>query len=149
MAKMKCLEELSRLPTRMFCPPHAAAPRAAPPHKALPQRASESSCDEKPSTAYTPSMAGRTGAWGGKAAAARAGLPLSDGVGCLVCLGPLVAMDVLTALPCGHEFHSRCIAQWLQQRPVCPLCLKVVPRIARAPPLVSISVTECPVDVSS
>ena len=28
----------------------------------------------------------------------------------------------ITTLECGHQFHTTCINEWLQQRDNCPLC---------------------------
>lgn len=35
--------------------------------------------------------------------------------------------QVQRTLPCGHAFHTTCLAQWLQRRPTCPLCREPVP----------------------
>lgn len=40
---------------------------------------------------------------------------------CLVCLGDFIDRDVIGQLPCGHEFHRKCILEWLAVRPQCPL----------------------------
>ena len=42
---------------------------------------------------------------------------------CPICLADTFAQTA-TYLPCGHEhvFHSVCIAQWLQQSCLCPVC---------------------------
>ena len=56
---------------------------------------------------------------------------------CAVCLEAVVQGDAVKTLPCGHEFHARCIDRWLLQEraggrsgdralPTCPLC-KAVP----------------------
>ncbi|KAL3141105.1 hypothetical protein ABBQ38_003460 [Trebouxia sp. C0009 RCD-2024] len=44
---------------------------------------------------------------------------------CSVCLDAFAEGDQLSALPCTHKFHTRCIRPWLQQcgiRAQCPLC---------------------------
>jgi len=42
-----------------------------------------------------------------------------------VCTDQLTNDDVLSACPCGHIFHERCLSQWITQcrnAPVCPMC---------------------------
>lgn len=41
---------------------------------------------------------------------------------CAICLEPLGPVDERRLLPCGHTFHVKCAAQWLQCRPRCPIC---------------------------
>jgi len=42
---------------------------------------------------------------------------------CTICLDELNPGDRVRRLPCGHIFHSTCIAKWLIERSaVCPLC---------------------------
>lgn len=41
---------------------------------------------------------------------------------CAICLEPLGPDDGRQVLPCGHSFHIKCAAQWLQTRPRCPMC---------------------------
>ena len=42
---------------------------------------------------------------------------------CTICLDEFVQGDRVRKLPCGHVFHSTCIARWLIERnAVCPLC---------------------------
>jgi len=42
---------------------------------------------------------------------------------CSICLDDYHPGDMLRSLPCGHTFHSDCIAKWLTERSaVCPLC---------------------------
>lgn len=40
---------------------------------------------------------------------------------CVICTNTSDAVDVMT-LPCGHSFHSTCIAQWLWHNSTCPIC---------------------------
>ncbi|KAJ1617997.1 hypothetical protein T492DRAFT_567594, partial [Pavlovales sp. CCMP2436] len=41
---------------------------------------------------------------------------------CCVCLSSVRTPARSRVLRCGHVFHAKCISQWLQQRPSCPLC---------------------------
>ncbi len=34
--------------------------------------------------------------------------------------------DVVMILPCGHEYHDKCIRPWFQQMNTCPMCRKPV-----------------------
>lgn len=55
-------------------------------------------------------------------AAAAAPVPLELSL-CSICLDEYESGDRLRCLPCGHAFHSRCIAKWLVERSAtCPLC---------------------------
>lgn len=48
-------------------------------------------------------------------------LPKED-AHCAVCLGDYELGDRVKELPCGHLFHTQCIAQWLDSSTLCPLC---------------------------
>jgi len=39
---------------------------------------------------------------------------------CTICSDPLAAG--LTVTRCGHVFHTHCIFQWFEHKPLCPLC---------------------------
>lgn len=63
------------------------------------------------------------------------GEPQEEELCCAVCLGSFAIGDELRTLPCGHEYHVKCIDEWLIGKgrrvglgglPACPLC-KVVP----------------------
>eukprot|EP00038_Savillea_parva_P030316 m.77000 g.77000 ORF g.77000 m.77000 type:complete len:488 (+) comp9108_c0_seq1:61-1524(+) len=41
---------------------------------------------------------------------------------CCICLDDFHQGDKVATLPCNHEFHSPCIAPWLEQQCTCPLC---------------------------
>mmetsp|Transcript_18912 Transcript_18912/g.26335 ORF Transcript_18912/g.26335 Transcript_18912/m.26335 type:complete len:171 (+) Transcript_18912:106-618(+) len=43
---------------------------------------------------------------------------------CSICLEELKG-DSHT-LPCDHKFHSKCVSQWLDKKPTCPLCRRIV-----------------------
>merc|ERR1712151_1311262 len=45
---------------------------------------------------------------------------------CSVCLGELEVGDEARTLPCGHNFHRRCIDVWLGRSLVCPMCRQPV-----------------------
>jgi len=48
---------------------------------------------------------------------------IRDPVECTVCLDPFQDGEYMRKLPCGHQFHSYCIAKWLVERSsTCPLC---------------------------
>jgi len=51
-----------------------------------------------------------------------------EAVECSICLADLAVGDTLTRLPCGHEFHGRCIRKWLWAAldATCPLCKTAV-----------------------
>ena len=42
---------------------------------------------------------------------------------CTICLGPWKLRESVTTLPCGHEFHHRCVRKWLtKKKATCPVC---------------------------
>lgn len=50
---------------------------------------------------------------------------LHRGPQCSVCLGTIVPTSGTRKLPCGHEFHSKCIERWKRTchgDPTCPMC---------------------------
>ncbi|KAL1553811.1 RING-type E3 ubiquitin transferase [Salvia divinorum] len=50
-----------------------------------------------------------------------------DGV-CVVCLDNLVQLGngEVARLDCGHQYHQRCIRNWLNVNNTCPLCKTTV-----------------------
>ena len=44
---------------------------------------------------------------------------------CPVC--QMEGTDEITA--CGHRFHRRCLDQWFERRPTCPICRRMYPRL--------------------
>jgi hypothetical protein len=57
--------------------------------------------------------------------------PPSDFESCCICYESL---DHVQILPCGHEFHPRCIDTWMTDHNTCPLCRSVVRRDRSPPP---------------
>ncbi|KAG2297903.1 hypothetical protein Bca4012_009091 [Brassica carinata] len=47
--------------------------------------------------------------------------------GCPICLEEWVEGDVAAEMPCKHEFHSKCVEEWLGRHATCPLCRYEMP----------------------
>lgn len=47
-------------------------------------------------------------------------------VKCLVCQFAYEQEETLKRLPCGHVFHSVCVAQWLKDNDICPYCRQTI-----------------------
>jgi hypothetical protein len=47
-------------------------------------------------------------------------------VNCTICLKEVQALEVIKELPCGHQFHKRCIDPWLKIRASCPIDRKTI-----------------------
>lgn len=47
-------------------------------------------------------------------------------VKCLVCQCEYEKDEALRRLPCGHCFHADCVAQWLEEKDVCPYCRQCI-----------------------
>jgi len=45
---------------------------------------------------------------------------------CSICLCDYQDTDKIRVTPCGHEFHSNCIKEWLMKNENCPNCRKVL-----------------------
>jgi hypothetical protein len=45
---------------------------------------------------------------------------------CVICLLSFTCADDVsgTYLSCGHRFHNSCIMNWIQRKPLCPVCKK-------------------------
>jgi hypothetical protein len=41
---------------------------------------------------------------------------------CVICQDDLQPGDVVKSLPCKHQFHSKCIDEWLHRSGTCPMC---------------------------
>ncbi|EPY16550.1 RING-H2 finger protein ATL2L [Strigomonas culicis] len=66
---------------------------------------------------------------GKRAPASAEALPFPTMAGCMVCLSTFRDREAVTALPCGHLYHTDCIVPWLSRKATCPCC-----RAALAPP---------------
>lgn len=54
-------------------------------------------------------------------------MPMAAAVGeCIVCMEAFESRVGGKQVPCGHVFHSTCIAQWLSDHNSCPLCRSTV-----------------------
>ncbi|CAF2050859.1 BnaA09g45710D [Brassica napus] len=49
------------------------------------------------------------------------------GGGCSICLEEWSGGDVAAEMPCKHEFHSKCVEEWLGRHATCPLCRYEMP----------------------
>ncbi|XP_076921029.1 E3 ubiquitin ligase BIG BROTHER-related-like [Bidens hawaiensis] len=45
---------------------------------------------------------------------------------CVICLMDFNSGDRLITLPCSHQYHSKCVTEWLKSRKNCPICQKEV-----------------------
>ncbi|KAL3532524.1 hypothetical protein ACH5RR_006045 [Cinchona calisaya] len=45
---------------------------------------------------------------------------------CIVCMESFESSVGGKQVPCGHVFHSTCIARWLSDHNSCPLCRSIV-----------------------
>ena len=41
---------------------------------------------------------------------------------CTICLEEFKSKEKVTALPCIHFFHTKCIKQWMENKQECPVC---------------------------
>ncbi|CAN6449768.1 unnamed protein product [Victoria cruziana] len=51
-----------------------------------------------------------------------ANYPSVDAEPCCICQEEYVDEEDLGTLDCGHNFHTRCIKQWLTHKNICPIC---------------------------
>ncbi|XP_045457089.1 E3 ubiquitin-protein ligase RNF126-like isoform X2 [Melitaea cinxia] len=45
---------------------------------------------------------------------------------CSICFEVILRDQEIMALPCTHNFHTKCILPWLQEQQTCPNCRKSV-----------------------
>ena len=41
---------------------------------------------------------------------------------CIICMDDYLENNKCSELYCGHKYHNKCIAQWMNERKTCPLC---------------------------
>lgn len=51
-----------------------------------------------------------------------------DEPSCSICLCEYVNDDKVTWLPCSHNYHTACVASWLKNSLICPICKDNVKR---------------------
>ena len=51
--------------------------------------------------------------------------PLDENIICAICYENTIG-DIIV-LSCGHIYHEVCLIQWLSKKPICPMCLRVIP----------------------
>uniref|UniRef100_A0A1J3DKU6 E3 ubiquitin protein ligase RIE1 n=1 Tax=Noccaea caerulescens TaxID=107243 RepID=A0A1J3DKU6_NOCCA len=54
--------------------------------------------------------------------------PAADHPECCICLTKYKDKEEVRKLPCSHEFHLKCVDQWLRIISCCPLCKQDLPR---------------------
>ena len=47
-------------------------------------------------------------------------VPNDDTLECSICLENNTDLK----LPCNHCFHEKCLAEWFEEKPTCPMCRK-------------------------
>ena len=47
---------------------------------------------------------------------------LTNEYGCVICLYDFEIGQKVSALPCCHTFHTKCLDNWLNQKLECPVC---------------------------
>ena len=45
---------------------------------------------------------------------------------CVICLEEFTNINNVSSLPCGHQFHTKCITEWMLKSKTCPLCKKEI-----------------------
>ena len=46
------------------------------------------------------------------------------GISCCICLYDIKKEKEYVTLCCGHQYHHKCIHDWIREKPNCPLCRK-------------------------
>ncbi|XP_046332803.2 E3 ubiquitin ligase BIG BROTHER-related-like isoform X1 [Haliotis rufescens] len=52
----------------------------------------------------------------------QAGASAAQNTDCQVCLSAFEPGETLRSLPCLHDYHSKCIDEWLKRNSTCPIC---------------------------
>ena len=47
---------------------------------------------------------------------------LKDDPSCVICLTNFEVGEKVSALPCCHSFHTKCLDNWITRNPKCPVC---------------------------
>ena len=47
---------------------------------------------------------------------------LKDEPRCVICLSDFEIGEKVSALPCCHSFHTKCLDDWIKRNPKCPVC---------------------------
>ena len=47
---------------------------------------------------------------------------LNDEPGCIICLYDFEIGQKISALPCCHTFHTKCLDDWINRKQYCPIC---------------------------
>jgi len=47
---------------------------------------------------------------------------LKDEPGCVICLSDFEIGQKVSALPCCHTFHTKCLDDWIKRKQKCPVC---------------------------
>lgn len=47
---------------------------------------------------------------------------MDEKIHCVICLKTIPRTRSFCKLKCGHQYHSRCIQQWLIRKNRCPIC---------------------------
>ena len=45
---------------------------------------------------------------------------------CMICLDYFISNEKVSALPCVHFFHTKCIKKWMEKKKECPVCKLVL-----------------------
>ena len=53
---------------------------------------------------------------------------------CAICKEICVSGDELRTLPCTHQYHTKCLDAWVQNKPTCPLCNESIDRLIKVCP---------------
>ena len=49
-------------------------------------------------------------------------IKLKSSENCSICFEDIILEENLYQIPCRHNFHIKCINEWLEKKDTCPLC---------------------------